>query len=201
MNQSLKRLVIDSATPYLYIGLYEGLTLIDTYYEMGHNDHSVKLMDQLEYMLKMHQIKVKELDEIIVGIGPGSYTGLRIGVVVAKMLAYSLDIPIYTVSSLALLASSVKEEGLILPWVDARRGHAFLGLYALKDGQLSLVKKEEYTHLKTYTETLENIQEVTSSKPNLNRLLNSQLLKRVEDVHLVAPVYLRETEAERNLNG
>lgn len=201
MKQSLKRLVIDSATSYLFIGLYEGVTLIEDFYEEGHNDHSVKLMDQLENLLVRHGLKAKALDEIIVGIGPGSYTGLRIGVVVAKMLAFSLNVPIYTVSSLAMLASNQTKEGLILPWIDARREHAFLGLYKLKNNKLRLIKQEQYTHLPTYKASLEDYVEVLEGKPNLALLIESNLLTKVEDVHLLAPVYLRETEAERNLNG
>jgi len=201
MKQSFTRLVIDSSTSYLYIGLYEGLTLLDAFYEEGHNDHSVKLMDQLENLLVRHGLKAKAIDEIIVGIGPGSYTGLRIGVVVAKMLAFSLNVPIYTVSSLAMLASSQTKEGLILPWIDARRDYAFLGLYELKNSKLQLIKKEQYTHLPTFKASLDYFIEVIEGKPNLTLLIESDLLTKVEDVHLLAPIYLRETEAERNLNG
>lgn len=200
MKKSLNRLVIDSSTPYLFIGLYNNDTMIDNYYAIGHNDHSVKLMDKLEQLLIKHELKSADLDEIIVGIGPGSYTGLRIGVVVAKMLAYSLDIPIYTVSSLALLASSVEDEGDILPWIDARRSHAFLGVYQQKAGYLVLKQKEVYTHLDTFKEQLNDFTEVTQGKPDLKKLIESNLLVKADDIDLVAPIYLRDTEAERNLN-
>jgi tRNA threonylcarbamoyladenosine biosynthesis protein TsaB len=189
--------VLDSATDNLYIGLFDCDKPLKEYYKRGHNDHSVKLMDEMMKMFEALDMKVEDLSSIIVGIGPGSYTGVRIGVVVAKMLAWTKDIPLYTVSSLALMASS--EKGRVLSWVDARRNHAFLGLYSVSDSNIERLDKEAYTHLDTYREGATYDKEVSEGKPNMNRLLNSDLLKLETNVHSVAPVYLRQTEAERNL--
>lgn len=203
MEKLLKRLVIDSATKNLYISLYKGNQCLSDYYEKGNNDHSVKLMTQIETMMKLNELKVKDLDEIIVGVGPGSYTGLRIGVVVAKMFAWNNNIPVKTISSLALMASSTIEEGLILPEIDARRGNSFLGLYKNDGKSLDLVKEEQLTNLENYIElcTKEsgNVTVVHGGKPNIELILRSNLLVSVEDVHGLNPNYLRLTEAERNL--
>lgn len=200
MKKSLKRLVIDSATKFLYIALFEDDVVISDFYEEGHNDHSVKLMTEIEKMFVENNTKVKDLDEIIVGIGPGSYTGLRIGVVVAKMFAWNNDIPVRVVSSLALIASSVETDKLILPEIDARRGNSFLGLYKNTGKGLELVAKEELTNLEKYKEELEKEYEVVSyGKPNIQKILASSLLEQVQDVHALSPNYLRITEAERNL--
>lgn len=197
MSELLKSLVIDSATPYLYIALYQGDSEIEAYYKEGHNDHSVKLMSELEGMLKRQNMRVKDLDRIVIGIGPGSYTGLRVGVVIAKMFGWTLDIPVYQVSSLALLASSM-DEGIVIPAVDARRGNAFLGLYEVKDHILHQLKEEELTNLKDYEETLVGAKTIFVGKPKLNHLSGSSLLKKVEDIHQLTPNYLRLTEAEKN---
>jgi tRNA threonylcarbamoyladenosine biosynthesis protein TsaB len=201
MKKSQNQLVIDSATSYLFLALYRDNEAIEVHYHKGENDHSVTLMDELSNLLERHELTPNDLDRIIVGIGPGSYTGLRIGVVVAKMLGWSLNIPVYTISSLALLASSIEKEGLILPWIDARRGYAFLGLYELNNGIIKQVKPDEYTHLKAYeTQMNSNVTLVAQGQPNMVKLLQTDLLVKVKDIHLLAPVYLRETEAERNLN-
>jgi tRNA threonylcarbamoyladenosine biosynthesis protein TsaB len=197
MPQSSKRLVLDSATDNLYIGLFDGDKPLKEYYKRGHNDHSVKLMDELMKMFDELDMKVEDLSGIIVGIGPGSYTGVRIGVVVAKMLAWTKKIPLYTISSLALMSSG--EKGDILSWIDARRNHAFLGLYHVSDTTIKRLDQEAYTHLDTYRETATFDREVTEGKPDMKRLLESDLLKLEKNVHNVAPVYLRQTEAERNL--
>ena len=200
MKKSLKRLVIDSASKFLYIALYEGLECLGKYYREGNNDHSVKLMSEIEKIFISNNLKVKDLDEIIVGIGPGSYTGLRIGVVVAKMFAWNDNIPVKTVSSLAMFASSSSFEGLILPEIDARRGNSFLGLYKKTGKTLVLVDKEKLVNLENYKESIKESYEIVSKgEPNIEVILNSDVLSLVEDIHGLNPNYLRITEAERNL--
>ncbi len=200
MLQSLKTLVIDTSTPYLFLALYDQRELVDSHYQKGHNDHSVTLMDTLQEMLSSQGWKPAFLDEIIVGIGPGSYTGLRIGVVVAKMLAWSLSCRLYTVSSLALLASSVLEDGQVLAWMDARRDHAFLEMYEKTRHTLIPVDQPRYSDFKAYQNSVKNpFVLVSSGHPNMNVIWASDLAVLVTDVHQVEPFYLRDTEAERQL--
>jgi len=196
MPKSQKRLVIDSATQYLYIGLFDGTTLLGDYYKKGHNDHSVKLMDELSKLFARLSTRVDELECIVVGIGPGSYTGVRIGVVVAKMLAWSKNIPLYTVSSLAMMASG--KRGKVLPWIDARRGNAFLGLYEVQETTIRTIEDDRHTNLEQYRSThSEDAQLISTGKPSLAPLWHSSLLQRADNIHSVAPSYLRETKAER----
>lgn len=200
MKTLSKRLIVDTATPYLYVAIFEGERKLDEYYAEGHNDHSVKLMSEIERMFESKQWKVSDLDAIIVGIGPGSYTGLRIGVVIAKMFAWNNKIPLYTVSSLALIASSHDGDDLILAEMDARRGNSFLGLYRNQGEGLVLVDAERHTNLSDYQNSItEPFSTVGSGRPNIVKLLHSDLLVAVEDVHKLSPNYLRPTQAERNL--
>jgi len=200
MKKSFKRLVIDTATKYLYIGLFQDNTCLSSYYQAGENDHSVKLMSEIELIFLKHQIKVKDLDEIIIGIGPGSYTGLRIGVVVAKMFAWNNDIPLKTVSSLALIASSYEGLKDILPEIDARRGNSFLGLYRNTGKGLEIVAEEQLTNLEDYKNNLVNDYEVVSfGEPNIPKIVQSELCTLIKDIHSLNPNYLRKTEAERNI--
>ena len=200
MKKSLKRLVIDSASKFLYVALYEDLECLGKYYAEGNNDHSVKLMSEIEKIFRSNDTKVKDLDEIIIGIGPGSYTGLRIGVVVAKMFAWNDDIPVRTVSSLAMFASSVNIDGLILSEIDARRGNSFLGLYKKTGKTLILEDEEKLVNLEEYKESINDSYKVVSiGEPNLEVILNSDITTLVKDIHGLNPNYLRITEAERNL--
>jgi len=198
MNQSSKHLVLDSATDYLYIGLFDDDSPLKEYYELGHNDHSVKLMDEMIKLFDAVNLRIEDLSSIVVGIGPGSYTGIRIGVVVAKMLAWSKNIPLYTISSLALMASGQK--GRVLAWIDARRKHAFLGLYEVSDVSITRLDEEAYVLLESYKTSTNFNKEVTKGKPDMKKLFNSDLLTHADYIHSVAPMYLRQTEAERNLN-
>lgn len=200
MKRSLKRLVIDSATKHLYIGLFDDFKPLYKFYQEGKNDHSVKLMSEIEKGFKLNNMKVSDLDEIIVGVGPGSYTGLRIGVVVAKMFGWNNSIPIKTISSLAMLASSSVWETSLLSEIDARRGNSFLGLFKLKNGVLTVEDKEQLTNLEEYKRSISVPYKVISEgEPNIEVILNSDLLTEVENIHSLNPNYLRITEAEQNL--
>ncbi len=199
MSKSFKRLVIDSATKYLFIALFDNEKELISFYEEGNNDHSVKLMTEIEEMFKRQKMQPSDIDEVIIGVGPGSYTGLRIGVVVAKMFGWNNNIPVKTISSLALIASSYDGTELIIPEIDARRGNSFLGLYKNTRKGLELVKKEELTNLENYKELqTEAYQVVSFGKPNMQKIFHSDLLEDVKDVHGLNPNYLRITEAERN---
>ena len=77
--------------------------------------HSETLVDYIEKVLAIAAVKKTDIDRIIAARGPGSYTGVRIGVTVAKMLSKQLDIPLYSVSSLFVLAVSKGTEGKTAP--------------------------------------------------------------------------------------
>ncbi len=98
-------------------------------------NHSIRLMPAIDQLMKEVGISTKELEKIVVAAGPGSYTGVRIGVTTAKTLAWSLDIPIIGVSSLAVMAQVGRYfEGYVSPIMDARREQVYTGLYS--GGQL-----------------------------------------------------------------
>ncbi|MBN2604801.1 MAG: tRNA (adenosine(37)-N6)-threonylcarbamoyltransferase complex dimerization subunit type 1 TsaB [Bacilli bacterium] len=200
MKKSLKRLIIDSSTKYLYVALYSDFQCLGKYYQSGNNDHSINIMGEIESIFSMNNIKVSDLDEIIVGIGPGSYTGLRIGVVVAKMFGWNNGIPVKTVSSLALIASSFDGDKLILAEMDARRGNSFLGLYAIENGKLLLQDEEQLTNLEEYKSGIQGAYDVVSfGEPNIPLIIHSEIALLCKDIHGLNPNYLRLTEAERNL--
>ena len=116
------------------------------------------------------------------------------------MFGWNNDIPVKTVSSLALIASSYDGPEMILPEIDARRGNSFLGLYKNKDNSITLLAKEQLTNLEEYEDSLKETYKVVSfGEPNIGKLLRSDLLEEVIDIHGLNPNYLRITEAERNL--
>ncbi len=196
MRKSPLRLVIDTATDYLYVGLFAGASPKEEHHRRGKRDHSVHLMKKVEAVCSAGGITPDELDGIVVGVGPGSYTGVRIGVTVAKVLAWTLGKPLYTVSSLALMASGT--EGLVLSCVDARRGNAFLGLYEVGPTKMEVVEEDRHTDLEAFIKGLPtNPRVMTEGRPDLHRLEAGGFLDKAENIHAVAPNYLRRTKAER----
>jgi tRNA threonylcarbamoyladenosine biosynthesis protein TsaB len=90
--------------------------------------HSRELMPAVAAALERAGIGWEDLDAIAVGVGPGTFTGLRIGVATARAVAHGCDVPLHPVSSLAALASGV-DAPQALPLIDARRGELFGALY------------------------------------------------------------------------
>ncbi|OWA34389.1 tRNA (adenosine(37)-N6)-threonylcarbamoyltransferase complex dimerization subunit type 1 TsaB [Saccharibacillus sp. O16] len=103
---------------------------------LAERNHSVNLLPEIERALRESGTDKRELAGIAVGIGPGSYTGVRIAVTTAKTLAWALKLPVAAVSSLEAQAASGLEaaapqgRGWIVPLVDARRGQAYTALFA-----------------------------------------------------------------------
>lgn len=201
MKKLLKQLIIDTATKYIFLSLVIDGVEKQHFYEVGINNHSVTIIPYLQKMLENEEIKLQEIDEIIVGVGPGSYTGVRIGVTVAKMIAYLNNLSLYKVSSLALMASS-SNKPYVLALIDARRGNAFMGLYANSDEKLSMVKDDCLQNIEKFKTSLEiDFEVVEEGKPDVNKILKSNILIKVDDVHSLTPNYLQVTEAERNLRN
>ena len=102
--------------------------------------HSTKLHSYINEVISDSSITLKELSAIAVSKGPGSYTGLRIGVAAAKGLCFSLDIPLISVSTLLVLSKKIKiNSGLIIPVLDARRNEVYSAIYNVN---YNLVKEE-----------------------------------------------------------
>jgi tRNA threonylcarbamoyladenosine biosynthesis protein TsaB len=99
--------------------------------------HSVLLMPLVEELLEKLQMKPKDLTAITVSVGPGSFTGLRIGLAAAKGMALALDIPIYSADAMSILAyGAFGYQGIIIPMVDALRNGYYTGMYTFKGGKL-----------------------------------------------------------------
>ncbi|RSL30666.1 tRNA (adenosine(37)-N6)-threonylcarbamoyltransferase complex dimerization subunit type 1 TsaB [Salibacterium salarium] len=139
----MKILAIDTSTHVMGIALAEDDKLLAEYTTNFKKNHSLRLMPAIQQMLKELDVQPKELDAIAVAKGPGSYTGVRIGVTTAKSMAWSLGIPVYGISSLQMLArNGIRFQGLICPFMDARRGQVYTGLYKVQGTHLETEEKD-----------------------------------------------------------
>ncbi|MET1013665.1 MAG: tRNA (adenosine(37)-N6)-threonylcarbamoyltransferase complex dimerization subunit type 1 TsaB [Paenisporosarcina sp.] len=136
---------IDTSNMPLSVAVVKDDTLLVEWTSSVKITHSVGAMPAVEEALKQANLKPTDLDAIAVSEGPGSYTGVRIGVTIAKTLAWTLNIPLVGVSSLETLAGNgYLFNGLICPIMDARRQNVFSAVYTntgepkLGDGHYSL---------------------------------------------------------------
>ena len=120
-------------------------------------NHSEKLMPMIDELLKKTDISIKDIDFLAIGVGPGSFTGIRIGVSTAKGLAQALNIPIAAVSSLRTLAfSAAYSDMFICPIIDARRNHVYSGVFRWEGAELVEVMKEDVYDFKELLLILKN---------------------------------------------
>lgn len=137
-------LAIDTATKIGSVALYDDevgiVGEINLYVKVNHSNVIMKSIDSL---FALSGYTIKDVDKIAVTTGPGSFTGIRIGVAIAKGLAYSLKKPIIGINELDVLAETGEErEGLIVPLIDARKERVYYSQYKYENGKL--IRKEEY---------------------------------------------------------
>lgn len=130
-------LSIETATTNCSVSLSkDGETLFLKEDYSSNYSHAERLHVFIDTVLKEANIKQSQLDAIAVSKGPGSYTGLRIGVSAAKGLCYALDIPLISISTLEALAHQVEvTNGIIIPMIDARRMEVYSAIFS-KDYKL-----------------------------------------------------------------
>ena len=117
--------------------------------------HSKHLHSYIEETIKQTGISFQDLNAICVSKGPGSFTGLRIGVSSAKGLAYGLDIPILSLESLEILAEGVDQKGILVPMIDARRMEVYTAAFNSEKKRLMQTKAEIITG-NSFSDYLEN---------------------------------------------
>lgn len=136
MKETPILLHIETATEVCSVALSRGDTLWGVCEGHDGNSHSKNLLPYIDHVLKEAGLTPRDLDAVSVSVGPGSYTGLRIGVSTAKSFAYTLEIPVLTVSTLESIAqgalqhlASETDDFQIVPMIDARRMEVFAARY------------------------------------------------------------------------
>ena len=135
-------------------------SIIDQLYEEGNNLHSKCLLGMVDQLLIKHKVSLQDVDLLVSGIGPGAFTGLRIGVGVAQGIAFSHSIPVLGVSSLQALAQSatIQPSGYIVAGLDARMSEIYWTIFKKQDSELLLEIYEQ--HCLTSPESIEFSDEI-----------------------------------------
>lgn len=195
----MKYLFINSATANLVVAIINNGKIAYIYDNNDGNDTSSKMMPVLDEAFKKSELKPKDIDKIFVVTGPGSFTGIRVGLTVAKVMAYSLNIPIIPISSLEVMVSGNGGTALI----NARRGYVFAGSY---DSNLNSLYHDSYVlmndHLLKPYVSYDSF-DFETIKPNIDilKVVKKHVNDKDVNPHLIKPNYLKLTEAEEKLNN
>lgn len=218
-------LAIDTATKIGSVALYDDkigvIGEINLYVKVNHSN---VIMDAVDSLFKLSGLNIKDVDRIAVTIGPGSFTGIRIGTAIAKGLAYSLKKPIVGVNELDVLAHmGENREDIIVPLIDARKERVYFSKYRYidnillreeeyKDGELREIladlKGKKVTFIgdgatvneKLINEILEkdyNIYSKANSIPRAGVAAQISLHLPEDNLYTLEPLYVNKSQAER----
>lgn len=207
----MRILYIDTSSSYLYSGIVEDNKLISEIKEEFGQSLSEVALPKIVSMFKKNEIEPNQIDKIIVVNGPGSFTGIRIGITIAKVYSWSLNIPITTITSLEAMMLSSENNTYKVPVIDARRQYVFAAIYDSENRQILQPQHIKIADLKQKMSTLNEYIVITNNEDleedfeNIERY-NPNILKIVEyfkdkdaiNPHAVNPEYLKLTEAEES---
>lgn len=154
----MKILGIDTSTKTTAIGIIEDDEVLCDYNLTGRVAHSESVTDMIHEIFKKFEFALEDIDLIAVGLGPGSFTGLRIGITIAKVMAFALDKEIIGVSS--LVANSMSDDGLVSTIVDARRGNVYASIIKNED-EPEILFEDKILSFENFKEELQKYDQVT----------------------------------------
>lgn len=212
----MKILCIDTSSKLCSVAILENTTLINKLELDNGLTHSETLMPLIKDLLEKNNLTLKDINLLVSDIGPGSFTGIRIGVATCKAFSDSINIPCVGISSLEVLAYNSKNDGIICSTIDCKNDNCYFALYELVDGNYTVL---EEPCAKTVTEVLDILNTKYSDKQinfvgdgipsySTNCYLNVENLgiagykKFISNNNVgedILPLYLKKPQAQRQL--
>lgn len=195
----MKILGLDTSNKFLIICLMKDNQVVAYHQERAFKNQSEKILPVMDQLFQQVGWKPVEIDQIVITDGPGSYTGVRIAMTIAKIMSTMRNIPLYTISSLLFYAGKNHHKVVL----DARGGRAYFSEYqngiVVQPDQIVLVDDLKEDFEKNSSEYLGdlNIFEQEEYYPDFkNNFVDlKEQWKLVEDVHHLKPNYLKDQEA------
>ena len=136
----MKVLSIETSSKICSVAILEDTNLVKKIELNNGLTHSETLMPLIKQILEENKLTLSQIDLLVCDIGPGSFTGIRIGVATVKAFSDSLDIPSVGISSLEGLAYSIKKDGIICSMIDCKNDNCYYAVYQLKNCQYTLLE-------------------------------------------------------------
>lgn len=220
-------LAIDTSSQNATVALINNDRLVGEYTINNKKTHSQIIMPLIEDIIKKSGLEIKDIDVYAAGIGPGSFTGLRIGIATAKALAQAQKKKIIGVSSIGAIAKSIEyTQKLVCPIIDARRNDVYNTIY--KDGKCIVSDRaisisdllDEIGDRETVfagdaveiykDKIIEKLGKNACFASRAHRLVKASAVAEMaferaenndfDDIYTLNPVYLRTSQAEREYN-
>ncbi|HHU27941.1 TPA: tRNA (adenosine(37)-N6)-threonylcarbamoyltransferase complex dimerization subunit type 1 TsaB [bacterium] len=192
------QLLIDTSAKYLAVGLSKnGKVIASTQYEAWQKQSELTI-GEIDRLFKITNINPKDVTRIVVTNGPGSYTGIRIGLTIAKVYSTTRNIPLCLVSSLNML-SGARDKKIAL--IDARSKRAYVGIYQdgkplIEDKVLTLEEIKQLINEYQDFEIVGDAHLLDKNKVEVDIIQQledlSSIIDDVENPHLAVPIYLKD---------
>ena len=198
-------LFIDTSSIDVSIAIIKANKIISSITKSIPNEHSIYTTQFIDDVLKESNLVPNDIDKIMVVNGPGSFTGVRIGVTIAKTMAYLLNKEVIPISSLKMLSLSINHD-YCLSILNANHNNYYFGLYDkdnneiikeqfnTKEKVLEIIKKYKTIIVSNNNITIDNI-EITKQELDYINIVNYYLNKESVNSHLLVPNYLKLPEA------
>ena len=212
----MKILCIDTSSNLCSVAILEDTTLIKKLELNNGLTHSETLMPLIKQLLEESNLTLKDIDLLVSDIGPGSFTGIRIGVSTCKAFSDSLNIPCIGISSLDVLAYNIKNDGIICSTIDCKNANCYFALYKCKNGAY-------FTLEEPCAKTVQEVSDLLNSKYSNERIefVGNSITSNSTDYYLnvenlgiaglrkftsnnnvgeeILPLYLKKPQAQRQL--
>ena len=215
----MKTLFIDSSRKSLSIALQKDDELLFVSNVDSYSKHSNYLMNEIKSILEKFDLKPNDIDNYVVLNGPGSFTGIRVGVTVCKTIAWTLSKKIYKLNNLEALKVGI-EDDVVISVIPDKKNASYVGIYSdnytcedylelssdklkFNSKNITLVSMEDNEYLQSLKDMLQ-----TSNKVNVKiindydylKVINYALSKQCINPHSLVPIYLKKIDAEKKKN-
>lgn len=212
----MKTLFIDSSRKSLSVALAEEDKLLFVSNVNSYSKHSNFLMNEIKSILSKSNLKIYDIDSIVVLNGPGSFTGIRVGVTIAKTICWTLSKKLYQLNNLEALKVGINND-VVISVIPDKSSNSYVGIYNLNDSvedylwvddelfnienkNITIVSMEENDFVNSLKEKLS-----VNNNVNVNiikdydylKVINYAFLKGNINPHLAEPIYLKKIDAEK----
>ncbi len=216
----MKTLFIDSSRKSLSVALAKKDKLLFVSNVESYSKHSNFLMNEIKCILSKFNLTIYDIDNIVVLNGPGSFTGIRVGVTIAKTICWALSKKLYQLNNLEAMKVGIDNDVVICVIPD-KSNNSYVGIYNLGDSVEDYLSIDSnlFNNIKNKNVTIvsmegndfvNNLKEKLSISNNVNiniimdydylRVINYALLKENINPHLAEPIYLKKIDVEKNKN-
>lgn len=191
----MRILAFDTSTEFLSAALFEGSKKIASVQIKGRAQHSDVLAPTLEALMKRSKVFGKPMDCVAVGLGPGSFTGLRVAVTTTKLLAYAWRAKIVGISSLEAAARTVSQDGLYAVMKDCKKNQVYGAVYERLGKKWSTVQEPAIWMRSDFVAFFQKKKAQEILKPPCAKAIALAAFERIQekrwdDVFALEPIYL-----------